>query len=103
MLAKRTPELAIAAIAFLLAIPATYALTRVVEARLFPGTNPALVVWTTRTAMYWRTAIGVYVGALLAPIVYAWARRDLDAATRGLGVAAIVVAVVATLQGAFVP
>ena len=103
MRTRRAPELALAAIALVLAIPATYAISRVVQARFFPETNPALVVWTTRTAMYWRAALGLYVGAIVAPVTYLFACRDLRRAARFVGNAAIVVAIVAALQGALVP
>ena len=53
--------------------------------------------------MYWRLFIGVYGGALVAPMAYAWARRDLDAATRALVVAVPITALAIALQGVFVP
>lgn len=100
---SRKPALALAACAFALAIPFVYVIARLIQLRVAPEPDPALVVWSTRIGMYWRLFIGVYGGALVAPMAYAWARRDLDAATRALVVAVPVTALAIALQGAFVP
>ena len=101
--ASRKPALAVAAIAALLAVPLAYAIARVVQERISPEPDPALVVWSTRTGMYWRVAIGAYVGAMIAPLAYAWARRDLERATRAILVAVPVVALAIAAQGVLFP
>jgi hypothetical protein len=100
---SRRPALTLAACAFALAIPFVYAVARLIQARIAPEPDPALVVWSTRIGMYWRIAIGGYAGALVAPMAYAWARRDLDGATGALVVAVPVTALAIALQAVFVP
>lgn len=94
----RLPELSLSLIAALVALVVTYAAARIAQASLWPEPNPALVVWSTRIAMYWRVAIGAYVGSLVAPVVFLLARRDLARVARGLSVAVLVAAALLALQ-----
>ena len=100
---SRKPALTVAIAASFLALTLTYALARVVQDHVAPDPDPALVVWSTRIGMYWRLAIGGYVGAIVAPLAYVWARRDLVTATRVLALAVPLVALGLAAQGAFVP
>lgn len=100
---SRRPALTVATLAALLAIPLAYAIARVVQDRVAPEPDPALVIWSTRVGLYWRIAIGAYAGAIVAPLAYAWARRDVERASAALVVAAPVIALAIAAQGLFVP
>lgn len=95
--------LGVAAIAALLAIATTYAVSRVVQGAMSPEPNPALVTAGARIAMFWRLALGAYVGAMCAIPLYSLARRDLPSAVRGLAIALPLAALTLTLQGVLVP
>jgi hypothetical protein len=101
--AERRGALGVAAMAALLAVALTYAVTRVAQAALYPEPDPALVVWSTRIGMYWRLAIGAYAGAMVAPLAHAWARRDLAAATAALPALVGATIAVMALQSAVFP
>ena len=102
-MASRKPALAVAAMAAVLAVPLIYALARIVQDRVSPEPDPALVIWSTRIGMYWRLAIGGYVGAMVAPLAYAWAKRDIDRAARAILVAVPTIAVLIAAQGVLFP
>ena len=59
-----------------------YAGARVVQAWLYPEPNPALVIWSTRIALFWRMALAAYVALIVAPLALRWARRDLEGVCR---------------------
>lgn len=84
MLASRKLELGYGAMIWLLVITFTYAVTRLLQAAIYPEPDPAMVVWSTRIAMYWRIGFGAYLGAMVAPLAYTWARRDQAAALKAL-------------------
>jgi hypothetical protein len=99
----RRVELTLALLAGLLTLPAVYSLLRLVQARYYPEPDPALVVWSTRTALYWRCGIASYAAMLVAIAVFRIARADLDAAARWLQRGFVVAVVTSFLQGIFVP
>jgi hypothetical protein len=101
---KQLPFLVAAAIAVALAIPATYAAQRAVDV-LFrgPEPNPATIVWSAHLAMFWRLAIGAYVAAMVAPLVYVAARRNLARTLRLLCACVLPVAILIGAQGLLMP
>lgn len=78
----RRAEAAATAALGLAMIVASYAVIRVIQARLFPEPPPALVVWSTRIGMFWRLGLSAYLALITAPLALRWARRDLEGACR---------------------
>lgn len=99
----RRVEAAVAAILALSSVTFLYAAVRVVQALLFPEPNPALVMWSTRIAMFWRIGVVVYASLLLVPMALRWARRDLAAACRAAAWAVPAAAVALAVQAAVFP
>lgn len=100
---NRADAAAFAAVVALLAVPLTYAIARAAQARFFVEPDPALVVWSTSVAMYWRVALGAYVGAISAAPAYSLARRRPDLAARSLRPLVVGVALVAGAQALLCP
>ena len=99
-----TRQHAVAAlVAALLTIPAVYAGLRAYDVLFKSEVNPATVIFSAKIAMFWRLGIGSYAAGMVAFAVFFLARRDLARTVRGLGVAAMVAAVMITLQGLFLP
>jgi len=101
---KNLPFLVAAVIAAGLAVPAAYAVQRAVDV-VFRGAepNPATIVWSAHIAMFWRLAIGAYVGGLVAPLAYVAARKDLARTMRVLGACVLPVAILIGVQGLLMP
>ncbi len=100
---KTRAHVVVAALAGLLAVPATYALLRGYDVMFRHEANPATVIFSAKIAMFWRLGIGGYVGGMIAFAVFFLARRDLHRTVRGLSFAATVVAAMVVIQGLFLP
>lgn len=100
---KTRSHLVAAALAGLLAIPATYAVLRAYDVMWKSEVNPATVIFSAKIAMFWRLGIGGYVAGMVAFAVFFLARRDLDRTLRGISIAATVVAAMIAGQGLFMP
>jgi hypothetical protein len=74
---KHVPVLAAVLVSALLAVVATYAALRTYDALFNVQANPAAVIWSNHTAMFWRLGIGAYFGGMVAFFVYFAARRHL--------------------------
>jgi hypothetical protein len=101
---RRTlPALVVTAIAVLLGIPATYAALRAYDVLFQSEPDPATVAWSPHVAMFWRLAVGGYMAAMIAPVAYVAALRDLRRTVRALGALSIVVAAMIGVQGLALP
>ncbi len=101
---RRQPAPLLAALlGALLVVPAAYALLRGYDALFSSEANPATVVTSLRIAMYWRLAVGAYVGGMAAPLVYLAARRDLFRTLRGLELGVLLVGALLLAQGTLLP
>lgn len=80
-----------------------YAALRVTQWKLYTEPDPAMVIWSTRIAMFWRLGVCAYAGLMLLPLGLRWARRDLDAAARAVAWLIPASAVVIALQASLVP
>jgi hypothetical protein len=96
-------HLVCALLAGLLTVPTTYAALRGYDVMFRSEANPATVIWSAKIAMFWRLGIGSYLGGMVAFGVYFLARRDLARVVRGLVLASVVVAALASFQGLFLP
>lgn len=77
---------ALGALAFLLALIATYAGLRAYDVLFGTEPNPVTVMYQYggRIAMYWRVTIGAYVGGAVALLVIWLAQRHEQRVTRAL-------------------
>ena len=101
---KEVPSLVAAAIAAVLAVPATYAVLRAYDVLVRPPeANPATIVWSAHIAMFWRLNIGAFVAGMVAMGVYPAAKTNLPQTMRVLNVCTVVVAVMIGVQGIFMP
>jgi hypothetical protein len=87
----------------LLMVVVAYAVLRLVQARLYPEPDPALVSWTTRIGLFWRLGLSVFIGVMLAPLGARWAGRDLAGALRGACWLAPLAALLIGAQALLVP
>ena len=91
------------AMAAILTVVFSYAVIRVVQLKMVPEPNPALVTASAKIAMFWRLTLGAYAGALVGVGVHVLVRRHPDFAIRALGAFVLVAAGAIALQGIFVP
>lgn len=84
-------------------IALVYATTRAIEVVFYPEPDPALVVWSSRAAMFWRFWIGLYIGGMVALGAFAWASTSPARAARWLVRLIATAALAITLQGMFLP
>jgi hypothetical protein len=80
-----------------------YAVLRLVQARLYPEPDPALVSWTTRIGLFWRMGLSVFVATMLAPLGARWVARDLAGALRAACWLAPLAGALLGLQALLVP
>lgn len=102
-LRKELPAVALALVAGLLAIPATYAALRAWEVLTGPDPGPAIGVWTPAIALFRRAGVAAYVAGMVAPGAYVVARRGTASAARVLAHGAVVVAVLGAAQAILLP
>jgi hypothetical protein len=100
---KHRPELAIAAIAAIVSIPATYALQRLADVLFRSEPNPATVTPSVTIAMFTRLTIAGYLAPVIGFAFYSAARRDRSSAIEGVYFAAMLSATLAAAQGIFTP
>ncbi len=94
---------AVAALATVLSVPATYALLRARDVAFGHEPNPALVVWSAKIAMFWRLGISIYVGGMVGVLAFFAAGRNLGRTVRALRALSIGAAVLITIQGLLLP
>jgi hypothetical protein len=82
------PRLAASAAVGAATVVVAYALLRTVERALLPEPNPAIVIWSERSAFAWRAAVALWLGVLGAIGGFALARRSLEPASRTAAVLA---------------
>ena len=97
------PAFAVSSMAAILAVPATYAVLRGYDVLFKNEPDPANVVWSGHIAMFWRVAIGLYLGGMVGILAYITASRDLDRVLKFLYVATFTVATLSTAQGILLP
>jgi hypothetical protein len=101
---RALPILAVTAIAVLLGVPATYSVLRAYDVLFRGEPDPATVVWSSpHIAMFWRLAVGGYMAAMIGPVAYVAARRDLRRTVKTLEVLLVVVAGMLGVQGLALP
>jgi hypothetical protein len=104
--AERTIRSPVAFVALALAASASvlvYALVRTFERLALLEPNPAALVWSERSAIFWRMVIALYAGGAAAFGGVALARRAPEKATRLVLVTLVAALFVATVQGAVWP
>jgi hypothetical protein len=93
-----------AALAWLLAVPATYSVLRANDVLFGPaGADPAAISWSTHIAMFWRLGIGAYAAGVAAAVAYLAAEKHLAATIRTLTRLVIVVFALSGAQGLLMP
>jgi hypothetical protein len=80
-----------------------YAALRAVERLVFPEPNPAMVIWTDRSAFVWRVALALYAGGLAWFGIYAWTARQAVPPVRLLGALTWAAVSALTVQAALAP
>ena len=100
---RHVPVLVAVVMSGLLVVAATYAVLRTYDVLFQLQANPAAVIWSEHTAMFWRLGIGAYLGGMIAFGVYFAARRQLARTIRALEILVYVVAAMITVQGLFLP
>jgi hypothetical protein len=99
----RRVEAAVVAALLVALMVASYGVIRVIQARLFPEPNPALVVWSTRIGLFWRMGLVAYLALVLSPLALWWARRDLTGASSAAAWAIPAAALIICAQTILVP
>jgi hypothetical protein len=80
-----------------------YGVLRVVQFRLFPDPNPAMVIWSAHAGYFWRAWTVAYAGGIAGLFAYSAAGRDPSRVARALLPALTVAAILIFGQGIFVP
>ncbi len=80
-----------------------YGVLRVVQSRLFPEPNPAMVIWSAHAGFFWRCWTVAYAGAMVGFLAYGAAARYPERVARALVRTLGVAVVVLTLQSVLVP
>jgi hypothetical protein len=99
---RRAAALLAAAVASAVAL-AVYAIVRSFERLVLPEPNPAALVWSERSPIFWRLVIAVYAGGAAAFGAIALAGRDPRAATRLLLVAVATAIALVVAQTVLLP
>ena len=86
-----------------LAAVALYAILRVIQSRLFPEPNPALVVWSAHAGYFWRIWSVSYMAGMVGLLAFAASERQPARMARVLSVAVVAAGALIMLQGIFVP
>lgn len=83
---SRQSALCVAALAFGVSTPVTYALERLVEWARGEHGDPRLILRTLHTTYYWRAVLAFWWGGVVAILVYAWlvSRGDPERMARKL-------------------
>jgi hypothetical protein len=90
-------------LASLLFFAAVYSSLRALEVLLSVETDPAIVVWNTPVALFWRCVIAAYATLLLTPVFGLVARRDSERVLVVIRRSLPVVALLLVLQALFAP
>jgi hypothetical protein len=80
-----------------------YAVERAVERAFFPEPNPAMLIWTDRSAFVWRSAIALYLGGAGVFGGVAFAARSPRAGGRLLLGSLVVAALAIVTQAVLAP
>jgi hypothetical protein len=101
--------IATVAMVVLLITDGAYAFMRAYAAIDLPSTplvDPSAAgagAWSIHIALFWRIAVGGYAAGMVAPLAYLAAIRDPARTVEALDTLALVVAVVAVVQGLALP
>ena len=87
----------------LCAVPVAYALQRLAQAQFFPEPDPRSVIPGPRIAMYWRLYAAVPVAGVLAFVIAGLRARWAEPLKALVPHVVLLSALIATLQGVFVP
>jgi len=99
---RRANALVTVAVAAAVAV-AVYAMVRTFQRLVLPEPNPAALVWSERSAIFWRAVIAVYAGGASAFGATALARHAPRIGTRVLLVTVAVAIGLVVLQTALFP
>jgi hypothetical protein len=97
---------AVAAVALALAASTSvlvYALVRAFERLALPEPNPVALVWSERSAIFWRMVIALYAGGAAAFGGVALTRSAPEKATRLVLATLVVALILAAIQGTLWP
>lgn len=90
---RRSAAVAAAALVFAIGAPATYAAERLYEYARGEASNPVLILRTLHTVYYWRVAVAVWWGLMLALFSFLHFVRqegEPERLARALAIAALV-------------
>lgn len=100
---SRVPSLAAALVATLLSIPLAYSALRAYDVLFRVEPNPAMIIWSSRIALFWRLSVAAFVAPMVGVGVHFVAARSPARAFRGLSIATLVVAALVVVQAIFLP
>ena len=96
--------IAVTAIAAVLLVPATYSVLRTFDVLVLPPEpNPATIVWSAHTAMFWRLNISAFVAGMAAPLLSMAASANMGRTLRVLCSGVLAVTAIVAVQGLFLP
>ena len=96
--------IAVTAIAAVLLVPATYSVLRTFDVLVLPPEpNPATIVWSAHTAMFWRLNISAFVAGMAAPLLSRAASANMGRTLRVLCSGVLAVTAIVAVQGLFLP
>lgn len=94
---------ALALVAAAVTATTAYALLRVLQLRLFPEPDPALVLWSEHSGYFWRAWIASYAGGTAAFVAWLASAKDAARVARLLATAVLIAAGGIGAQGMLVP
>lgn len=84
-------------------MPIAYAFVRFVERALYPTPNPAVIIWSDRSAFIFRAATAAYVGGAAAFGAFAVAARSEARADSVLRAVLVASAIAMLITAAWLP
>jgi len=100
---RTLPRLAASAAVGAATVVLAYAVLRTVERALLPEPNPAIVIWSERSAFAWRAAVSLWLGGLGSIGGWALARRSLEPAACATALLAVLGPIWLVLQSLTAP
>jgi hypothetical protein len=85
-------------------IALSYAIVRVAQVAFFPPEpDPAIVIWSTKAALFWRFWIGAYAAGMAGIGTFALSAARPEATARWIARLVAVAAIAIAAQGALLP